>query len=107
MGREREERTGAIERVKRSRNGFEIVSEGTLNSSLVHPREVFRGAIVATSASIIVAHNHPSGNPEPSHEDLAITKQLKDAGNILGIPVYDHIIIGGAQFSSFAQRGLL
>jgi DNA repair protein RadC len=83
------------------------ITSGTLNSSLVHPRECFADALKEKAASIIFVHNHPSGNPEPSHEDLAITRQLKDAGNILGIPVYDHIIIGGAQFSSFAQRGLL
>jgi DNA repair protein RadC len=87
--------------------GFEIVSEGTLNSSLVHPREVFRGAIVATSASIIVAHNHPSGNPDPSQEDLAITKQLIESGKILGIPVYDHIIFTDSTFTSFAEKGLM
>jgi len=83
------------------------ITSGTLNSSLVHPRECFAEALKEKAASIIFVHNHPSGNPEPSHEDLAITKQLKEAGIILGIPVYDHIIIGGAQFSSFAQRGLL
>ncbi len=83
------------------------ITSGTLNSSLVHPRECFAEALKEKSASVIFVHNHPSGNPEPSQEDLAITKQLAEAGRILGIPVYDHIIIGGAQFSSFAQRGLL
>lgn len=83
------------------------ITSGTLNSSLVHPRECFAEAIKEKAASVIFVHNHPSGNPEPSQEDLAITKQLAEAGKILGIPVYDHIIIGGAQFSSFAQRGLL
>jgi DNA repair protein RadC len=87
--------------------GFEIVSEGILNSSLVHPREVFRGAIVATSASVIIAHNHPSGNIEASGEDLQITRQLVEAGKILGIPVYDHIIFGDGSYSSFAERSLL
>jgi DNA repair protein RadC len=87
--------------------GLEIVSEGTLSSSLVHPREVFRGAIVATAASIIVAHNHPSENPEPSQEDLAITKQIVEAGKIVGVPVYDHIIFAGDSFTSFAERGLI
>jgi DNA repair protein RadC len=56
---------------------------------------------------VIFVHNHPSGNPEPSQEDLSITRQLTEAGKILGIPVYDHIVVGGAQFVSFAQRGLL
>jgi DNA repair protein RadC len=83
------------------------ITSGTLNSSLVHPRECFAEAITEKAASVIFVHNHPSGNPEPSQDDIAITKQLSEAGRILGIPVYDHIIIGGGQFSSFAQRGLL
>lgn len=87
--------------------GFEIISEGTLNSSLVHPREVFRGAIVATAASIIIAHNHPSENAEPSQEDIAITKQIVGAGRICGIAVHDHIIFAGSGYVSFAERGLL
>jgi len=87
--------------------GFEIVSEGILNSSLCHPREVFRGAIVATAASLIICHNHPSENLEPSQEDIAITKQLVESGRIIGIPVHDHIIFAGNTFTSFAERGLL
>ena len=87
--------------------GFEVISEGILNSSLVHPREIFRGAIVATCASIIVAHNHPSGNGEPSAEDIAITKQVLQAGKIVGIPLRDHIIFTEESFTSFAERGLL
>jgi DNA repair protein RadC len=69
--------------------GFEVISEGLLNSSLVHPREVFRGSIVATSANIILAHNHPSGNLVPSNEDLKITKKLVEAGKIIDIAVFD------------------
>jgi DNA repair protein RadC len=87
--------------------GFEVVTEGTLNSSLVHPREVFPGAIVATAASIIVAHNHSSGNPEPSAEDLEITKQLVESGKTIGIPVHDHVIFAGEAFTSLAERGLI
>lgn len=87
--------------------GFEVVTEGTLNSSLVHPREVFRGAIVATAASIIVAHNHPSGNPEPSSEDIEITRQLVESGKTIGIPVHDHVIFAGESFTSLAERGLV
>ena len=87
--------------------GFEVITEGLLNSSLVHPREVFRGAIVATSAAILIAHNHPSGNPEPSQDDIAITKQLVEAGKIIGITVHDHIIFAGDLFASFAERGLI
>lgn len=84
-----------------------MITSGTLNSSLVHPRECFAEALKERAASVIFVHNHPSENPEPSQEDLAITRQLAESGKILGIPVYDHIIIGGARFSSLAQRGLL
>jgi DNA repair protein RadC len=87
--------------------GFEVVTEGLLNSSLVHPREVFRGAIVATAASIIITHNHPSENPEPSQEDVNITKQIVESGKIVGIPVHDHIIFAGDTYTSFAERGLI
>ena len=83
------------------------VSSGTLNASLVHPRECFRPAIQSNAASVIFVHNHPSGNPEPSQEDIAMTKQLVDAGRILDIPVHDHIIIAGASFTSFAERGMI
>jgi DNA repair protein RadC len=87
--------------------GFEVVTEGTLNTSLVHPREVFRGAIVATAAAIIVAHNHPSGNPEFSAEDVLMTKQLVESGKTIGIPVHDHIIFAGVTYTSMAERGAL
>src|SRR5208283_5090320 len=87
--------------------GFEVVSEGILNSSLTHPREVFRGAIVATAAAIIIAHNHPSDNPEPSSEDISITKQIVEAGKIIGIPVHDHIIFAGNTYTSLAERGIM
>jgi DNA repair protein RadC len=84
------------------------VSVGTLNSSLVHPREVFKIAMMVNAASVIVSHNHPSGNTEPSQEDLAITKQLVEAGKILGIPIYDHVVVTETNgFTSFATRGLI
>lgn len=83
------------------------VTTGILNSSLVHPREVFQPAIMEPAAGIILLHNHPSGNPEPSDEDLRITRQLAAAGKILGIPVHDHVIVAGHAFSSFAEKGLL
>lgn len=83
------------------------VSTGILNSSLVHPREVFQPAILEPAAGVILLHNHPSGNPEPSGEDIRITRQLADAGRILGIPVHDHVIIAGTGSTSFAERGLL
>ncbi len=88
--------------------GIHTVSIGILNSSLVHPREVFKLAYMMSAASVILSHNHPSGNVEPSSEDLAITRQLVDAGKILGIPVHDHIIITERDgYTSFAERGLL
>ncbi len=84
------------------------VTRGILNSSLVHPREVFRLSIVYGAASIIVAHNHPSGNPTPSSDDKAITRQLVEAGALLDIPVHDHIIAGnGGCYFSFAEAGIL
>jgi DNA repair protein RadC len=86
--------------------GSEIISEGTLNSSVVHSREVFRGAIVATCANLILAHNHPSGNPEPSNEDISITKKIVEAGKIIDILVSDHIIFADDTYTSFVERKL-
>ena len=83
------------------------VGEGSLNAVIIHPREVFRLAIAENAASIIVAHNHPSGNLEPSREDIAITKQLVEAGRIVDIRVLDHLIIAGESFTSMAERHLL
>ena len=84
-----------------------LITRGILNSSLVHPREVFRGAIAEAAAGIIVVHNHPSGDPTPSADDRAVTRQLVDAGRLLDVPVYDHVIVGGARYVSFAEAGLL
>ena len=83
------------------------VTRGLLDSALVHPREVFRLAIHAGAAGLIAVHNHPSGDPTPSAEDRAVTRQLVAAGQLLGIPVYDHLIIAGERFISFATAGLL
>jgi DNA repair protein RadC len=84
------------------------LTRGLLNSSLVHPREVFRTAILYGAAGIIVAHNHPSGDPTPSPEDRAVTRQLLEAGRLLGLPLYDHIILGAdGRYLSFASAGLL
>ena len=83
------------------------VSEGTLSSSLVHPREVFKEAIIESAASIMLVHNHPSGNPEPSREDILITDKLVAAGEIIGIKVLDHIIIAGDNYVSFVKLGLI
>ena len=84
-----------------------LVTRGLLNSSLVHPREVFRAAIAEAAAGIIVVHNHPSGDPTPSAEDRAVTRQLAEAGRLLDLPLYDHVIIAGDNFVSFATAGLL
>ena len=84
------------------------VTRGILNSSLVHPREVFRIAIACGAASIILAHNHPSGNLTPSDDDHTITTQLVEAGHVLDIPVQDHVILDGqGSYFSFAEAGLL
>lgn len=85
----------------------ETISIGTLTASLVHPREVFLPAIQARAASILVAHNHPSGDPEPSAEDIALTHRLNRASQVLGIPLLDHLIIGRDGFVSLAEMGEL
>lgn len=85
----------------------EIVSIGTLNYNLVHPREVFHGAVKNLAASVIVAHNHPSGCLEPSDEDLSLTKRLAQAGKLLGIELLDHIIVTKEGFMSFKQKSLM
>lgn len=82
------------------------VGRGTLNGCLVHPREVFRVAVMYGAAGIIVAHNHPSGDPTPSAEDRAVTRQLAEAGRLIDIPVYDHLILAGDRWVSFATMGL-
>jgi DNA repair protein RadC len=84
-----------------------LITRGLLNSSLVHPREVFRAAIAEAAAGIIVIHNHPSGDPTPSAEDRAVTRQLAEAGRLLDLPLYDHLIIAGDRFVSLATMGLL
>lgn len=85
----------------------EIISIGSLNANLVHPREVFEPAVRNLAAQIILAHNHPSGDPEPSEDDLIITKRLVEAGKILGIEVIDHIIVTKDDFFSFKDKGLI
>ena len=84
-----------------------MITRGILNSSLVHPREVFRAAIAEAAAGIIVVHNHPSGDPTPSADDREVTRQLVDAGRVLDLPVYDHVVVGGERYVSFAEAGLL
>ena len=88
-------------------DAVETVSVGSLNASIVHPREVFKPAILASAASVVLVHNHPSGDPEPSEEDLTITKRLVEVGDLLGIGVLDHVIVGSRGVVSFRSRQLL
>ena len=84
-----------------------VVSVGGLAASIVEPRQVFKTAVLANAAAIVCAHNHPSGNPEPSREDIRITRQLVEAGKLMGIPIHDHLIIAGTTYTSLAERGLM
>lgn len=86
---------------------WEIISIGSLNASIVHPREVFNRAIKRSAASILVVHNHPSGHVAPSNEDINITKRLFEAGQLIGIPLIDHIIIGKGHYYSFKEQNQL
>ena len=83
------------------------VSVGSLNQSVVHVREVLKSALLSSAAGTLLIHNHPTGDPSPSPDDIIITNRLKEAGLLIGIPVIDHIIIGDGQYVSFAERGLL
>lgn len=85
----------------------EVVSVGSLSSSIVHPREVFKNPIRKSAAALILVHNHPSGDPTPSREDLEVTNRLTEAGKILGIDILDHIIIGDNKYSSLKEKGLI
>ncbi|HEY3154399.1 MAG TPA: JAB domain-containing protein [Candidatus Binatia bacterium] len=89
-------------------NGFKVVSTGSLTASLVHPREVWRAALHLCAAAVIFVHNHPSGEPAPSPEDQDITRRLKETGDVLGIRVLDHVVLGDSErFFSFSDKGLL
>lgn len=83
------------------------VAVGSLNQCLVHVREVLKGALLSSAAAMLLVHNHPTGDPEPSSDDIVLTKRLKESGILVGIPVLDHIIIGADQYVSFVERGLL
>ncbi|MHB9132865.1 MAG: RadC family protein [Armatimonadota bacterium] len=87
--------------------GEKEISVGSLNASIVHPRETFKAAISHSAAAIILVHNHPSGDPTPSKEDLALTARMVQAGELVGIPVLDHLVIGDGQFVSLKERGLM
>lgn len=87
--------------------GVKDVFKGSLNTSIVHPREIFKEAVKRSSASIIICHNHPSGDPSPSKEDVNITMRLKECGSIMGISLLDHIIIGNKKFVSLKEKGII
>jgi DNA repair protein RadC len=87
---------------------YHEISRGSLNASIVHPREVFKPAVLSNAAAVIISHNHPSGDPTPSPEDLVITRRLREAGRLMGIEVVDHIVIGQqGRFYSYQQSGCL
>ncbi len=95
---------------KNNITGYFEVSRGTINSSMVHPREVFKRAILQNASSVVFIHNHPSGEAEPSHEDIVLTNRLEECGRILGIKLLDHIIIGDEDrenYYSFKEEGML
>lgn len=105
---DREQFVVALLTVRHRVLGLHTVSVGCLTSSLVHPREVFKPAILSGAAALIVAHNHPSGDPEPSAEDVALTRRLRAAGELLGIEVLDHVILGEhGRFVSLKERGVV
>jgi len=83
------------------------VAIGSLNQCVVHPREIMKAALLSSAAGIILIHNHPTGDPSPSAEDINITNRLKEVGGVIGVPILDHIIIGNGQYVSFTERGLL
>lgn len=85
--------------------GIEEVARGSLSCTIVHPREVYKSALLANAAAIVVVHNHPSGDPTPSAEDIEITRRLREVGELIGIRVLDHIIVGDGRYVSFADDG--
>ena len=84
-----------------------VISQGTLSASLVHPREVFKPAILESAASVILLHNHPSGDPTPSREDIRLTRQLVECARLLDLRIHDHVVIGRGRFVSLAERGII
>jgi len=86
---------------------WEMVSMGSLNASIVHPRELFKGALLANAASVVVVHNHPSGDPTPSGADIQLTRRLAKAGDVLGIEVLDHVIFGEGEVLSLRDKGMM
>lgn len=92
---------------KNSVAGVHVLSTGNLNSAIVHPREVFKAAILNNAASIVCFHNHPSGDPEPSQVDISLTRRLVEAGELMGIEVLDHVIVGEGRFVSLKEKGMM
>jgi DNA repair protein RadC len=88
-------------------NGFKLISTGSLTASLVHPREVWRSALHLCAAAVVFVHNHPSGDPAPSPEDMDLTRRLKETGDMLGIRVLDHVVLGLDRFYSFSDKGMI
>ena len=86
---------------------MDLVSLGSLNQSICHPRKIYKTACLSNAAALILVHQHPTGDPTPSSEDISITRRLKEAGEIMGIKVLDHIIVGDGEYLSFVERGLL
>lgn len=105
---DREELLALLLDAKHKVSAVHSVSVGSLTFSIVHPREAFKAAILSNAAALIIAHNHPSGDPTPSQEDRELTERLKQAGQLLGIPVLDHVVLGdGERYYSFADHGTL
>jgi len=107
IGKEKKEHFAILFFDTRNKLLYENVSVGSLNASIVHPREVFNNAVLKSASYVIVAHNHPSGDPIPSEEDIITTKRLVEAGKILGISVQDHMIVTTNNYYSFAEKGTL
>lgn len=105
MDLDREEFRILLLDTKHGVTGVHTVSIGSLNTAIVHPREVYKAALLANAFAIIALHNHPSGDPTPSPEDFALTKRLNEAGGILGVRLLDHVVIGHNRFHSFADHG--
>jgi len=107
MDSDREQMVVCCLDTKNQPTSISVISIGSLNSAIVHPREVYKTAILSNASSIIIAHNHPSGNSEPSHEDIVLTNRLDEAGKIVGIKLLDHLVIGYNNYYSFKEEGIL
>jgi DNA repair protein RadC len=108
LGREKRELFYVVLLNNKNRKMREVkISEGSLTASLVHPREVYNPVIRESAAAVIFVHNHPSGDPAPSPEDIDITKRLKEVGDVMGVRVLDHVVIGHDRYFSFNERGML